>query len=776
MATSQEIRRLESEGFAGAPDNGLPLSDMFGFLGLASHSKKIPGWWTPERDKALRRFYRESDHLSGAIHAMVSKMVAIPLHIYPRNPHIAAHHRLAQAYEDDLMNLSGVMQGWKTEYAKFILDYQTQDNGSFFGIMAPGDKSTPLAPGERPSGVIHLDAGEVTRTGGFVYPIWYTHPRTGKTYKIHRGRTMFMSSLTAAEERAYGVGFCAVSRAFDSVQTLIDIARYKQEKLGSRPLRGILTINGMGYQQVKDMLKDWRIENNKQGLKRFAHMLLLAQQSGNLDVNITELSGIPDGFSERDSTTLAMYTIALAMGVDVRELWPGEFGASKATTETEHVKARSKTPGLIMSSVEHMLNMFYLPSTLYAKFDYTDDFIDQLTAQIRFQRARQRKLELDSGAMNSRAVRVDALNAGDIDQDTFDLMELADLRIPSSGDSVELLFWSRDPDISRFLELGQTVDPYNLPTDEDEAQRLMDDINAKKAVNNALLINSNSSSQRLKLRKANAALEWMMRKVDPARQVTVTIDSVELTNTDRDSEIEAQTGPNPIDPNTVSVEESQQGQFNDTGPSVNRDLTLNKELSSIDAVIQGYEDYKSELEVIFYNYYFANISKEQFIEQLDTVVQAAIDSAISNGLAAGVTKEGGDDANTVSELRAAELRLARERYEDLSQSIVDTSNAVALETKIELWANGYIRVNSLARARLNERVKLIWVRDPAKESCTDCIRYDGMVFYSDQWAAAGAIPQSRGLACGGWRCGCTLQDTNLPLTPGSPPSPTGERQ
>lgn len=98
---------------------------------LGAVAALVPDWWTPFRDAYLRRFYKKSDHLSGAVASVVAKMTSIPLEIYPRNQHIRRHRQLAARYQDNLMNFSGMLVGWHTEYGKWMLDYLTQDNGGF---------------------------------------------------------------------------------------------------------------------------------------------------------------------------------------------------------------------------------------------------------------------------------------------------------------------------------------------------------------------------------------------------------------------------------------------------------------------------------------------------------------------------------------------------------------------------------------------------------------------------------------------------------------------
>jgi hypothetical protein len=98
-----------------------------------------------------------------------------------------------------------------------------------------------------------------------------------------------------------------------------------------------------------------------------------------------------------------------------------------------------------------------------------------------------------------------------------------------------------------------------------------------------------------------------------------------------------------------------------------------------------------------------------------------------------------------------------------------------LMDRAELWANGYERTLELAQTIVGSDKKFRWVRDPQKASCADCIQYDGLVFFGSQWDAAGVRPKGEMLECGGFNCGCVLEETPLPRTRGSVPPLVGRK-
>jgi len=95
--------------------------------------------------------------------------------------------------------------------------------------------------------------------------------------------------------------------------------------------------------------------------------------------------------------------------------------------------------------------------------------------------------------------------------------------------------------------------------------------------------------------------------------------------------------------------------------------------------------------------------------------------------------------------------------------------------RCDMWEGGYERIIELARTVIGSDRKFRWVRDPAKDSCADCIQYDGLVFFGSQWETAGIRPKMWELECHGINCGCELEETALPKTRGSVPPLIGHK-
>ncbi|NOQ49284.1 MAG: hypothetical protein GQ553_01265 [Nitrosomonadaceae bacterium] len=420
----------------------------------------MPAWWSAKRDKRLRKFWKKSDHLSGAIYAMESKMTAIPRKVIARDPSIEEHVQQAEFLTQVIEKGAQYGEGWEKFFGMFVEDLLTQDNGAFSEIIGAGDKSGPIIGA--PLSLAHLDSHRCTRTGNIEYPVVFTDVDNTK-YKLHYSRVLFLSQMSSPIKEMYGVGFCAVSRAINISQTMIDILNYKQEKLGSRPMRSlIITKGGLDPADLASAFPLAESAMDNQGLARYSKVVLAGISTlPDAGVEMINLSELPDGFDEETSVTLGMATIALALGVDARELFPAmSSGATRADALIQHIKQRGKGPGQIIQSVEQGLEAKFLPPHLKFEFDFQDDAQDRQKAEIRNLRSEGTERNINTGALNTRVSREQMTISGDLTQTQFERLELQDGRLVN-GMSVLTLFYSNDPDYKKYLSMGIS-DPLNI--------------------------------------------------------------------------------------------------------------------------------------------------------------------------------------------------------------------------------------------------------------------------------------------------------------------------
>lgn len=416
---------------------------------LAAAGDLIPAWWSQQRDLELRKFWKNSDHLSGTVNTLRDMMVAMPVKVIARDNTIKSYVREARQYTDIINKKSEsrsnfLTTGWPSFFGPFIEDFYTVDNGAIGVADGPGRGDEPLQGA--PTRLIHLDSCQCWRTQSREYPIIYTDMDGGQ-YRLHRSRIINITSQSTPSASMYGVGFCAVSRCINTVQNLIDIGRYKQEKLGSRPRRAILAIEDStgGNREAKVVSSaltaaDEMMDN--QGLTRYSRIPVIAVKG---TMNLIDLASLPDGYEQMDDVQLGMAVLALAFGVDVRQLAfaIGVAGQTRADAEIQHLKMHGKGPGVVRGQVKQQIEAKFLPSYLELVFDYQDDAQDESAAKIRYTRSQRREKDIDSGVTDIRTEREIMLEEGEITEAQFTAMELEDGRLPD-GEDVMALFQSPD--------------------------------------------------------------------------------------------------------------------------------------------------------------------------------------------------------------------------------------------------------------------------------------------------------------------------------------------
>ena len=459
-------------------------------LMLAGQNGAVAPWWSARRDKQLRDLLKRSDHLSGAMYNICTKIAAIPLRIIPRDRSIRQHVILAEEYTSYLRNYSEFGGGWEQFISKWVEDYHSQDNGAFVEFVADGPSDTPI------TGVIYsmnvLDAAQCTRTSSPEFPVVYTD-KNGLRYKMHHTRVAAISQSPSPKYDMNNVGFSAVSRCITTAQNLLDIAVYKQERMGSRPSQGILiTGGGLDPDDLETAMAVGNMNDDEAGLSRYSTYTVVGNKNYLAPtLEQIRLNEAPEWFDEKESTILGMAVIAMAFGVDARELFPSlDVGSSKAEAIITHIKQRGKGPGHIISVLEHMLNTKVLPEYLTAEFDFQDDSQDRQSAEIGSVRSYTRVRNIQSMITNPRIERQLMLERGEITQAQFEELELVDGRL-DTGVSVEVLFYSEDKDYKAWL--GDCTEE----NAEDKKIEIM-----------KFLMSTRAAEPIRKARRAIAAIEW----------------------------------------------------------------------------------------------------------------------------------------------------------------------------------------------------------------------------------------------------------------------------
>lgn len=524
----------------------------------------LPPWWSANRDRALAEFWRSVDLLKGAMYAMTSKMATIPFRIEPRDKGITSHFKKAELYERRLYESAEFGEGWTAFIEKQMQSLLGQDNGRFFEIIDTWPHKDQPLRGEAIS-VAHLDPSRVNRTGNYEYPITYMGT-DGKRRAIHYTRVAFDSQMPSEREDMYGVGFCAISRCAAYGQNILDITKYKEEKLGSRPFRGLMLVKGgLGAQAVGAALEIASNMSDSRGFSRFSQMPIIGNEDIEApDIAMISLSSLPDGFDEMASTEIAMAAIALAFGVDARELWPAsQVGATRADAVLSHIKQQTKGPGHILVQTERLFNQWFLPPYLQMVFDFQDDAQDRQRAEIEKERSLARKTNLEFGVSNERTERQRMMAEGSISDAQFKDLELQDGRLPD-GNPLQSLFFVDDEIYNEIL----TIPGISNPTDiyNNDKEEMLKKISTQKTVAYQVIARETGENNSRKAKQALAALDELEEQYSASDDLSP--DDEKLTNTSSDPEsrqrIEARGAPvSDMAMPSISVNESSISSEND---------------------------------------------------------------------------------------------------------------------------------------------------------------------------------------------------------------------
>lgn len=338
---------------------------------------KAPPWWSIQRDDWLVDFVKReaNDLLAGALATVTAKIVA-------NSWYIEGPLMLATLYRRLLLHESDFGRGWDSLLSKWVGGgYLNRDAG---GIIEAARASRTDFTGPA-LGFHHIDESKMVPTGDPILPFEYISDHG--PIPMHRSQICHIIDMPSGKEENRGIGFCSVSRALTTAHILMDIVRYKRERLSDLMPAGLLLINNIGHQQWTDLNDEYDARQHNQGNRVWRDVMIAlgVDPAYPISAEFIEYSQLPEGYDEKIATETAVYTFALAFREDPREFWPVSSGPLGTATEAE-LQARSariKGEGIIATAIERQLNRpDMLPEGVKFHFDYQDDEQDKLAAEI----------------------------------------------------------------------------------------------------------------------------------------------------------------------------------------------------------------------------------------------------------------------------------------------------------------------------------------------------------------------------------------------------------
>lgn len=742
----------------------------------------VPPYWSRSRDRWLRDFLADNGSLKTAVATFINKAVTIPVNIIALDSSMTRDVDTAQKIQNRISRNSGslsssVNKGFKEAFKMFTLDYLSQDNGAFMLVLGTGPADGPISG---PAvGVLHLDSARCIRTKNPEFPVLYRH-EDGKLYKLHWTRVIEMSNIPAADSRLNGVGLCAISCCIEAAQELWDIYRFSAEKFGSRPPRQILYAKkGATVHNLESAIRKWASKMDNDQRTHFGGTMLAAPRSATqeLDLQLLDLSSVPDGFNRRDVTTLNKAEIAAAFGLDLRDLAFsfGVSGQTRADAEVQDRKGRGKGVGEFLETFTARFNAKVLNTNKWTvQFDNLDDEQDQQRAEIRDKKSMARERDLRIKVTTIRVERELMWNRGEISEQQFEDMELEDGRLPNGLDVIYLFTIEEEP-MSKWLSLG-VEDPTKIENNDPEA--MLDKIHDKLFVVSKEIDATKNYNLSRQARQALAALTKLQLLYEEEKQKE---EMEELAEEQMEAGIEAQStevqgGGTPKPPGGQQMAEEPNGVDEEddtrnvpktpppnTKPDPQKSESIVKEIETeVEGILAQYESDFQFLVEESMNQEISQTSFEQRLAELVALILVAIWMRGANLTPSELNSTERDELQSsidphIDAVRGLSDDLYSGKYEDSPRSAL---------TRIFVWSNMAAGIYYMGLMHRRDDPRLQWVYTPDKDHCGDCLRLNGQVHTAREWLASGFSPRSTGLECRGFNCGCDFRETTEPIKGG----------
>lgn len=338
----------------------------------------LPPYGTKERDRILRIIHRNEYNgiWQGAVAGLIKRIKSTKWEI-------RGDVKEAE-YFQDLFQDAQFGQGWGTLISRTLEDYLCQDYGAFWELIGRGHPSGPLlGPVE---GVAHLDAGRTYVTGNPLYPVLYYSLMTGRMHKIHHSRLVRIVDMPNPDERYFGIGLSALSRAVAVTQREMRMGQYIDQLLDDKPKPGIALVQGMTGPQRMAAIDTYNREQQSDERPVWGKVLWMHSINIDLPIDIKTIpfTEAPEKFDFIKYTELDVNAVALALGVDRQELWElqGKSSGSNAQSQVLAQKSQGKAYADMLNSIERIINVCILPEALEFRFKFKDPFADKSQAQI----------------------------------------------------------------------------------------------------------------------------------------------------------------------------------------------------------------------------------------------------------------------------------------------------------------------------------------------------------------------------------------------------------
>lgn len=289
---------------------------------------------------------------------------------------------------------------------------------------------------------------------------------------------------------------------------------------------------------------------------------------------------------------------------------------------------------------------------------------------------------------------------------------------------------------------------------DDDQDKMQAEIQGMR-LNNLSTLQRGGAINSLEMRAIAIAEDIIDGALLESLNLPVTSDSAPTAQTGDQNSLEANTGNSATPDNGVVVQ-------TDTSKAL-AEKTIDAYRRSLRQFVRGY--WNGELGAFDFFDGVANTIERNF-------TKAWMDGAAAWGIAAS---EITDEEKTRLRL---EINTEITHISGFADAIQAGSKAnggalAPLYDRLEMWITSYGRIESLAGMLAAADSKGVWVYGDTVEHCASCSAYAGRIYRNSVWAKFlepyDLLPRGKGLACGGWRCDCSIKKTSEPVSSGRPP-------
>lgn len=359
--TQELVKRAQRDTVQVLPEtNQYGATDASGFWGEAySRTPYLPAWGTRISERWLRDYDRNPDNTlwQGAASGLIKKFASTPSEL--------KGGRNTTAYFDDVLRYSQFGAGQRHLKKLVARDYLRFDGGAYVEVIAPGNSMKP--PTGRVTGLAHLDSFYCIPTGDPEYPVVY-YDRKGGLHVLHHTRVLHFVDTPDGDQNNPGYGMSALRRAIAIVARQIYMGRYIVTKLDDKPPPGMLLVTGMTRQTWNAAWAAYNSDQTSDERPAWGKVIPFFGVDASVSPKIESVpfAQPPEKFDYKVYVELDVHELALAIGVDIQDLWEltsGNLG-SAGQSEIQHAKSRGNTLGDLLSAWEQAMNNYVLPPSL----------------------------------------------------------------------------------------------------------------------------------------------------------------------------------------------------------------------------------------------------------------------------------------------------------------------------------------------------------------------------------------------------------------------------